>query len=252
MSSGATVAAARTASAVFALLTLHHEGSTELKMAAAPVREWSDEQLKSDDLPKKDIIKFIQDNAAHSFLNDHKLLGNIKNVAKTAKKEQLIIAYNQLFESKRFKGTEPVEEVTEQVKAVKIEEKPKEVKTEVVDEGPPKFTKSVLKKGDKTNFPKKGDTVSCWYTGTLEDGTVFDTNIPTAAKKKKQAKPLSFKVGMGRVIRGWDEALLTMSKGETARLEIDPEWAYGKKGVPESKIPPNAKLIFEVELVAVD
>lgn len=38
--------------------------------------------------------------------------------------------------------------------------------------------KSVLKKGDKTNFPKKGDTVSCWYTGTLEDGTVFDTNIP--------------------------------------------------------------------------
>lgn len=104
------------------------------------------------------------------FLNEHKLLGNIKNVAKTAKKEQLVVAYNQLFESKvshdedfwaqwqmwtvciyrllqqsmsdfhhfrpvqRFKGTEPVEEVTEQVKAVKIEEKPKEVKTEVVDE----------------------------------------------------------------------------------------------------------------------
>lgn len=98
--------------------------------------------------------------------------------------------------------------MTEQVKAVKIDEKPKEVKTEVVDEvmaqkkilintffccwsickpaiaallfyqGPPRFTKSVLKKGDKTNFPKKGDTVSCWYTGTLEDGTVFDTNIP--------------------------------------------------------------------------
>uniref|UniRef100_A0A3Q1CAT7 peptidylprolyl isomerase n=1 Tax=Amphiprion ocellaris TaxID=80972 RepID=A0A3Q1CAT7_AMPOC len=187
-----------------------------------------------------------------TFLNEHKLLGNIKNVAKTAKKEQLIIAYNQLFESKRFKGTDPVEAVTEQVKAVKIEEKPKEVKTEVVDEGPPKYTKSVLKKGDKTNFPKKGDTVSCWYTGTLEDGTVFDTNIPTAARKKKQTKPLSFKVGMGRVIRGWDEGLLTMSKGETARLEIEPEWAYGKKGLPDSKIPPNAKLIFEVELVAVD
>lgn len=102
----------------------------------------------------------------------------------------------------------------------------------------------MLKKGDKTNFPKKGETVSCWYTGTLEDGTVFDTNIPagmtdlhlncvvyiiyefvvtntdskmmscpqclvhhcsflsTAARKKKQAKPLSFKVGMGKVIRG--------------------------------------------------
>ncbi|XP_029903470.1 peptidyl-prolyl cis-trans isomerase FKBP3 [Myripristis murdjan] len=221
-------------------------------MADEPTREWSEEQLKSDDLPKKDIIKFIQDNAAHSFLAEHKLMGNIKNVAKTAKKEQLIVAYNQLFESKRFKGTEPVEDVAEQVKAVKIEDKPKEVKTEVVDEGPPRFTKSVLKKGDKTNFPKKGDTVSCWYTGTLEDGTVFDTNIPTTARKKKQTKPLSFKVGLGKVIRGWDEALLLMSKGETARVEIEPEWAYGRKGLPESKIPPNAKLIFEVELVSVD
>ncbi|GAA6097929.1 peptidyl-prolyl cis-trans isomerase FKBP3 [Tachysurus ichikawai] len=185
------------------------------------------------------------------FLVEHKLKGNIKNVVKTAKKEQLIGAYKQLFESKRFKGTE-VEQVTEEVKAVKIEEKPKETKTEVVDEGPPKFTKSVTKKGDKTNFPKKGDTVSCWYTGTLEDGTVFDTNIPSVARKKKQTKPLSFKVGFGRVIRGWDEGLLTMSKGETARLEIEPEWAYGKKGLPDSKIPPNAKLIFEVELVAID
>lgn len=46
-------------------------------------------------------------------------------------------------------------------------------------QGPPKFTKAVLKKGDKTNFPKKGDTVACWYTGMLEDGMVFDTNIPS-------------------------------------------------------------------------
>ncbi|XP_076874046.1 peptidyl-prolyl cis-trans isomerase FKBP3 [Brachyhypopomus gauderio] len=220
-------------------------------MAAEPTREWSDEKLKSDDVSKKDLIKFIQDNAAHSFLAEHKLLGNIKNVTKTAKKEQLIVTYNQLFESKRFKGTE-VEEITQEVQDVKIEEKLKETKTEVVDEGPPRYTKTVMKKGDKTNFPKKGDTVACWYTGTLEDGTVFDTNIPTAARKKKQAKPLSFKVGMGKVIRGWDEGLLTMSKGETARLEIEPEWAYGKKGVPDSKIPPNAKLIFEVELVSID
>ncbi|CAB1340002.1 unnamed protein product [Coregonus sp. 'balchen'] len=220
-------------------------------MAAELTREWSDEQLKSDDLPKKDIIKFIQDNSAHSFLAEHKLMGNIKNVAKTAKKEQLIIAYNDLFESKRFLGSEPIEDVTEHVKNVKIDDKPKEV-VEVVDEGPPKFFKSVLKKGDKTNFPKKGDNVSCWYTGSLEDGTVFDTNIPATARKKKQSKPLSFKVGLGRVIRGWDEGILTMSKGETAKLEIEPEWAYGKKGLPDSKIPPNAKLIFEVELVAVD
>ncbi|KAL0967683.1 hypothetical protein UPYG_G00255550 [Umbra pygmaea] len=194
-------------------------------MAAVMTREWSDEQLKCDDLPKKDIIKFIQDNAAHSFLAEHKLLGNIKNVAKTAKKEQLIIAYNDLFEGKRFLGSEPIEDVTEHAKNLKIDDKPKEV-VEILDEGPPKFFKS--------------------------DGTVFDTNIPATARKKKQSKPLSFKVGLGRVIRGWDEGILTMSKGETAKLEIEPEWAYGKKGLPDSKIPPNAKLIFEVELVAVD
>ena len=47
-------------------------------------------------------------------------------------------------------------------------------------QGPPKFKKAVLKKGDKTNFPKKGENVSCWYTGSLEDGTVFDTNLPTS------------------------------------------------------------------------
>ncbi|XDV41075.1 hypothetical protein PO909_010006 [Leuciscus waleckii] len=220
-------------------------------MAADLVRAWSDEQLKTEEVPKKELIKFIQDNGAHSFLAEHKLLGNIKNVAKTAKKEQLIEAYNQLFESKRFKGTE-VDVVTEEVQAVKIHDNPKEIKTELVDEGPPKFTKSILKKGDKTNFPRKGDTVSCWYSGTLEDGTVFDTNIPASAKKKKQSKPLSFKVGLGRVIRGWDEGVLTMSKGETARLEIESDWAYGRKGLPDSKIPPNAKLIFEVELVAID
>uniref|UniRef100_A0A3Q3GQL1 peptidylprolyl isomerase n=1 Tax=Labrus bergylta TaxID=56723 RepID=A0A3Q3GQL1_9LABR len=219
-------------------------------MADEPTREWSDEQLKNDDFPKKDIIKFIQDNAAHSFLNEHKLLGNIKNVAKTAKKEQLIIAYNQLFECKKFKGTE-VEVVTEQMKAVKVEEKTKEAKTEVVDEGPPKYKKAVLKKGDKENFPKKGEVVGCWYTGSLEDGTVFDTNIPTSILKMRHISYLRIIVCKSLLLQ-WDEALLTMSKGETARLEIEPEWAYGRKGLPDSKIPPNAKLIFEVELVSVD
>ena len=225
------------------------------KMAAAvPQRAWTVEQLRSEQLPKKDIIKFLQDHGSDSFLAEHKLLGNIKNVAKTANKDHLVTAYNHLFESKRFKGTESISKVSEQVKNVKLnEDKPKETKSEeTLDEGPPKYTKSVLKKGDKTNFPKKGDVVHCWYTGTLQDGTVFDTNIQTSSKKKKNAKPLSFKVGIGKVIRGWDEALLTMSKGEKARLEIEPEWAYGKKGQPDAKIPPNAKLIFEVELVDID
>uniref|UniRef100_A0A2K6KBK5 peptidylprolyl isomerase n=1 Tax=Rhinopithecus bieti TaxID=61621 RepID=A0A2K6KBK5_RHIBE len=209
--------------------------------AAVPQRAWTVEQLRSEQLPKKDIIKFLQEHGSDSFLAEHKLLGNIKNVAKTANKDHLVTAYNHLFETKRFKGTESISKVSEQVKNVKLnEDKPKETKSEeTLDEGPPKYTKS-------------GDVVHCWYTGTLQDGTVFDTNIQTSAKKKKNAKPLSFKVGVGKVIRGWDEALLTMSKGEKARLEIEPEWAYGKKGQPDAKIPPNAKLIFEVELVDID
>ncbi|KAM9293957.1 peptidyl-prolyl cis-trans isomerase FKBP3 [Gastrophryne carolinensis] len=220
---------------------------------AVPDRQWSNEQLHSEELAKKDVIAFLQEHASDSFLAEHKLLGNVKNVAKTAKKDQLASAYNKLYETKRFKGMDSMDNVTKDVKNLKVDEvKPEAKPEEVVDEGPPKYTKSILKKGDKTNFPKKGDTVHCWYTGTLEDGTVFDSNIPTSAKKKKGAKPLHFKVGVGKVIRGWDEALLTMSKGEKAKLEIQSEWGYGKKGNPDAKIPPNAKLIFEVELVDID
>lgn len=58
-------------------------------------------------------------------------------------------------------------------------------------------------------------------------------------------------VGTGKVIRGWDEALLTMTVGEQARLTIEPEWAYGKKGKPEAGIPPQSTLIFDVELLEV-
>ncbi|PIO15055.1 hypothetical protein AB205_0207800 [Aquarana catesbeiana] len=153
-------------------------------------RQWSDEQLYSDDLPKKDVISFLQQHASESFLAEHKLLENIKNVAKTAKKDHLITAYNNYLKQNISR---------EQTKR----KKPAETKTEeLVDEGPPKYTKSILKKGDKTNFAKKGDTVHCWYIGTLEDGTVFYSNIPTSAKKKKGTKSLSFKISVGKVIRG--------------------------------------------------
>ncbi|KAJ7345349.1 hypothetical protein JRQ81_001299 [Phrynocephalus forsythii] len=223
-----------------------------------PLPPWTPEELLlaggGEAVPKREIARFLQENAAHRFLAEHKLLGQLKNVAKTASKEQLVAAYNRLFETQSFKGTESPGDVVEQVKNVQIEEaKPKETKPqEAPEESPPKYTKLMLKKGDKVNFPKKGDTVHCWYTGKLQDGTIFDTNIQTSSKKKKASKPLSFKVGVGKVIRGWDEALLTMSKGEKAHLEIEPEWAYGKKGQPEAKIPPNAKLFFEVELVDIE
>ncbi|NXC23769.1 FKBP3 isomerase, partial [Campylorhamphus procurvoides] len=222
--------------------------------AAGPAQPWSAEELRSEALAKKEIIKFLQEHAAQAFLAEHKLLGQVKNVAKTANKEQLIAAYTQLFHTQRFKGTDGAEKAAEKAKPAKAEEaKGKAVKAEeAVEEGPPKYTKSILKKGDKTNFPKKGDTVHCWYTGKLQDGTVFDTNIQSSSKKKKAAKPLSFKVGVGKVIRGVSTALTELS-----REKAFPRARTGTgKGVASlarvQRIPPNAKLFFEVELVDIE
>ena len=155
--------------------------------AAGPQLAWTMEQLRSELLPKKDIIKFLQDHGSHSFLAEHKLLGNIKHVAKTANKDHLVIAYNHLFESKRFKGTESISKVSEQVKNVKLnEEKRKETKSEeTLDEGPPKYTKSVLKKGDKINFPKKGDVVHCWYTEHYKMGLFLILIFKRVQRRRK-------------------------------------------------------------------
>lgn len=79
------------------------------------------------------------------------------------------------------------------------------------------------------------------YEGRLLDGTVFDSSY-------KRGSPFTFRLGLGSVIAGWDEAFLSMTKGEKRTL-IVPHWlAYGEKGRPP-KIPPNATLIFEVELI---
>ncbi|NXB29988.1 FKBP3 isomerase, partial [Eulacestoma nigropectus] len=239
--------------------------------AAGPAQPWSAEELRSEALAKKEIIKFLQEHAAQAFLAEHKLLGQVKNVAKTANKEQLIAAYTQLFHTQRFKGTDGAEKAAEKARPAKAEEaKGKAVKAEeAVEEGPPKYTKSILKKGDKTNFPKKGDTVHCWYTGKLQDGTVFDTNIQSSSKKKKAAKPLSFKVGVGKVIRGVSKALRAPSEspGRTAQGHRRGRGAAGDslpregslQGLfpfsflnPCPRIPPNAKLFFEVELVDIE
>ncbi|NXP17635.1 FKBP3 isomerase, partial [Scytalopus superciliaris] len=232
--------------------------------AVGPAQPWSAEELRSEALAKKEIIKFLQEHAAQAFLAEHKLLGQVKNVAKTANKEQLIAAYTQLFHTQRFKGTDGAEKAAEKAKPAKAEEaKGKAVKAEeAVEEGPPKYTKSILKKGDKTNFPKKGDTVHCWYTGKLQDGTVFDTNIQSSSKKKKAAKPLSFKVGVGKVIRGVSSALTappadTHTRGRRAAGASPPREGCGNCGVWSflnacARIPPNAKLFFEVELVDIE
>lgn len=90
-------------------------------------------------------------------------------------------------------------------------------------------------------MPEVGDNVKVHYTGTLLDGTVFDSSI-------ERGEPIDFPLGMGYVIPGWDEGIMLMSKGEKGVLYIPYYLGYGEHGAG-GVIPPFATLIFEVELV---
>ena len=89
--------------------------------------------------------------------------------------------------------------------------------------------------------PKTGDSVSVHYTGTLQDGTVFDTS-------RDDNQPFTFTLGLGQVIPGWDQGVAGMKVGERRKLTIPPGLAYGSS-LLSSKIPPNSTLLFDVELL---
>lgn len=114
-----------------------------------------------------------------------------------------------------------------------------------------------------STFPKTGQTVVVHYTGTLDDGSKFDSS-------RDRGKPFKFKIGSmlfthcqlhfsytllnfseGEVIRGWDDGVAKMSVGQRAKLICSPDFAYGARGHP-GVIPPNATLTFDVELIKLE
>ncbi|MGY3795063.1 peptidylprolyl isomerase [Aquimarina sp. 433] len=100
----------------------------------------------------------------------------------------------------------------------------------------------IIQKGDGVQA-EKGKTVSVHYKGSLTDGTVFDSSY-------KRNQPIDFSLGMGQVIPGWDEGISLLQVGDKARFVIPPSLGYGEHGAG-GVIPPNATLIFDVELMAV-
>jgi peptidylprolyl isomerase len=98
----------------------------------------------------------------------------------------------------------------------------------------------VVKKEGSGDKPASGTMISVHYTGSFMDGRQFESSID-------RRDPIRFPVGTGRVIKGWDEALLDMKKGERRTLIIPPHLAYGSQG--RGPIPPDSTLVFEVELV---
>ncbi len=110
-----------------------------------------------------------------------------------------------------------------------------------------KETVTALKKEDESPGTgpavKTGDTVRVHYTGTLLDGTKFDSS-------RDRDEPFEFTLGRGMVIRGWDEGIVGMKKGGRRKLTIPSDMAYGKAGHPPV-IPPDSPLVFNVELVEI-
>ncbi|KAF8322746.1 peptidyl-prolyl cis-trans isomerase [Clavulina sp. PMI_390] len=101
-----------------------------------------------------------------------------------------------------------------------------------------------IKPGDQSSFPQRGDTITIHYVGTLLDGTKFDSS-------RDRHVPFITRIGVGSVIRGWDEGIPQLSLGQKVILIVPAEYAYGNRGFGRL-VPPNATLKFEIELLGIN
>jgi len=150
-------------------------------------------------------------------------------------KDQLV-SINMIKDDKKliFPGEEGSEQVVQQ-QPQQQSQQPQEFGDELRAE--------IVKQGEGQEA-KKGDKVTVHYVGVLEDGTKFDSSLD-------RGQPFQFTLGVGQVIQGWDLGVVGMKIGEVRRLYIPSAYGYGEQGAGSS-IPPNANLIFEVELLGLE
>ncbi|MFA6467035.1 MAG: FKBP-type peptidyl-prolyl cis-trans isomerase [Patescibacteria group bacterium] len=127
-----------------------------------------------------------------------------------------------------------IEEVTKQMADIKANNNQNQGQTQLLTE--------VVTEGTGDVVVESGDSITVDYTGTLEDGTEFDSSVGKT--------PFTFTIGQGTVIPGWDQGLLGMKVGEERKLIIPSDLAYGASG--SGSIPPNATLIFTVKLISIN
>ncbi|KAJ2514483.1 FK506-binding protein 2B [Coemansia sp. RSA 1939] len=216
----------------------------------------------------REVVTYLQESGQYDLLIAHKLTGDLGDETSNGSKPGASEASSgklKPFESVSSGRLSPYEAISpgkpggayEPMSSGKLGAETTvplggKVESNAVGGHPAMYTKVVTKAGKSQRIPRPGDIVSILFTArVVKTGIEFDTNVRNPSNRKA-SPPLVFQVGTGRVIRGLDQALMTMVRGERATLTIQPEWAYGHQGIEAAGIPPNAVLSFDVELVALE